>query len=799
MSGSTQMPETSASHAVLEGPPPDGPVSVGGRTMQHQNKLPHLPVPPLEDTMKRYLRALEGLQGPAEHERTKKVVHDFLHKEGPALHKDLVEYASTRASFIEEFWTESYLSHSDSVVLSLNPFFILEDDPTPARGNQLMRASSLILASLGFVHDFRTGQLEPDEFRGTPLDMSQYAKLFGTARIPTKTGCKMQVDPESRHIVVMARGQFYWFDVLDSKNRPCLTERALLSNLTAIVSDAARTPRDQVAQSALGVLSTERRAIWAGHRERLMSDQGNSMCLDVLDKALFVVCLDDANPGTASEIATNMLCGTYKLEKGVQVGTCTNRYYDKLQIIVAENGAAGINFEHSGVDGHTVLRFVADVYTELILRFAKSINSASSTLFKAKFSPWATGGGRKQGQNDEAPEVIDTAPKKLEWVMTPDLKVAVRFAETRLSDLICSNEAVALEFEVYGKNAITQHGFSPDAFVQMAYQAAYFSLYGRTESTYEPAMTKSFLHGRTEAIRPVTPESVAFVKTFCSDASPRDKINALHVACKAHTELTKACSKGLGQDRVLYAMYCLHQQRMQQDREECAKSGHAANGAAGPGSGSDSDSDEPLSGDGVSITKSVAELFKDSGYATLNASILSTSNCGNPALRLFGFGAVTPDGFGSELFRHASSFLHYFCTDYLSLTHLLCSTVGYIIKDDSIAFCAASRHRQTQRFLDSLRQYFIEVYRMMRQLHAEANRKPNSVFVDHFVGEVDARSGKPMSSHLKSGSVDLEDSDFAGYGFYGELDESVERMLDSQRKVARGKVAPGTRIQTVEL
>lgn len=32
------------------------------------------------------------------------------------------------------------------------------------------------------------------------------------------------------------------------------------------------------------------------------------------------------------------------------------------------------------------------------------------------------------------------------------------------------------------------------------------------ESTYEPAMTKSFLHGRTEAIRTVQPESVAFVK-----------------------------------------------------------------------------------------------------------------------------------------------------------------------------------------------------------------------------------------------------------------------------------------------
>lgn len=118
--------------------------------------------------------------------------------------------------------------------------------------------------------------------------------------------------------------------MLDSEHRPCLTERALLSNLTAILSDAARTPQNQVAQSALGVLSTERRAIWAGHRERLSKDAGNSMCLDVLDKALFVVCLDDANPETASEMCSNMLCGTYKLDKGVQVGTCTNRYYDKV-------------------------------------------------------------------------------------------------------------------------------------------------------------------------------------------------------------------------------------------------------------------------------------------------------------------------------------------------------------------------------------------------------------------------------------------------------------------------------------
>lgn len=107
---------------------------------------------------------------------------------------------------------------------------------------------------------------------------------------------------------------------------------------------------------------------------------------------------------------------------------------------------------------------------------------------------------------------IDTTPKKLEWKLTPELRAGVRFAETRLSDLICQNDCQALEFKGYGKNFITSHGFSPDAFVQMAFQAAYFGLYGRIECVYEPAMTKAFLHGRTEAIRSTQPESVEFTK-----------------------------------------------------------------------------------------------------------------------------------------------------------------------------------------------------------------------------------------------------------------------------------------------
>ena len=77
----------------------------------------------------------------------------------------------------------------------------------------------------------------------------------------------------------------------------------------------------------------------------------------------------------------------------------------------------------------------------------------------------------------------------------------------------------------------------------------YYNLYGRTECTYEPAMTKAFAHGRTEAIRTVTPEVVKFVQTFNSDVSASEKITTLRAACDYHSKLSKDCSKGLGHDR----------------------------------------------------------------------------------------------------------------------------------------------------------------------------------------------------------------------------------------------------------
>jgi carnitine O-acetyltransferase len=103
----------------------------------------------------------------------------------------------------------------------------------------------------------------------------------------------------------------------------------------AIVKDADVANVKSVASTAIGILSTEQRKTWANLRSMLQRDRSNAAALQIVDNALFIVCLDDAAPDNLAELCGNYLCGTYKLEEGVQVGTCTNRWYDKVSELLA--------------------------------------------------------------------------------------------------------------------------------------------------------------------------------------------------------------------------------------------------------------------------------------------------------------------------------------------------------------------------------------------------------------------------------------------------------------------------------
>lgn len=678
--------------------------------------LKRLPIPPLQDTLNRYLARVEPLQDERQNRRTRRTVLSAENLDAlNTLHERLLEYdarlaeSNPESSYIEQFWYDAYLLYDATVVLNVNPYFQLQDDPTikdtpetAAQGPygahtvQVRRAARLTTSILKFIRQIRHGTLRTDTVRGkTPLSMDQYERLFGSSRIPPGPGepsCHLQTDATSHHVVAMYRGQFYWFDVLDTRNEPIFaTPEQLEWNLYSIIMDAESAGSGS---APFGVFTTESRRVWSNIRDYLFhaDDCTNWRNLKLIDSALFVVCLDDVAfaADQQDELTRSMLCGTSTINLdphqhqpplNVQTGTCLNRWYDKLQLIVTKNGKAGINFEHTGVDGHTVLRLATDIYTDSILSFARGVTKNVVDIFSDDDGKPSSSSLASAAHSAN----LITIPRKLEWRTDNFLQSSLHFAETRISDLISQYEFVNLDFSNYGASHIkTVFKCSPDAFVQQVFQVAYFALYGRFETVYEPAMTKAFQNGRTEAIRSVTAQSKLFVKSLLDqDASDATKIQLLHDACTAHSQITRECSQGLGQDRHLYALYCLWNQWYKDKLE-------------------------------------LPPIFRDKSWTTMQNNVLSTSNCGNPCLKSFGFGPVTANGFG----------------------------IGYIIRDHSVSVVVSSRHRQTARFASLMEKSLLEIDRIFKRQQA--------------------RTAKPAARATASANTKSEDMKYllSGYDYF---------------------------------
>lgn len=228
----------------------------------------------------------------------------------------------------------------------------------------------------------------------------------------------------------------------------------------------------------VGVLTSENRDNWAKTRELLMEERYNRESLDIIERAAFVVCLDDSSPITRNDFSRQLWHGDGR-----------NRFFDKaLQFIVFDNGKAGFMGEHSMMDATPTSRLC-----EFIL---ESIDKNTFNLEAFDSSPDAA------------------LPSRLLFDIKPPVLEAISKAETAFDDLIKTQDLRAVYCPQYGKNLIKKFGVSPDAFAQMVIQLAYYKLYGNCKATYESAQTKKYHWGRTETCRSVSNESVSWVKAM---------------------------------------------------------------------------------------------------------------------------------------------------------------------------------------------------------------------------------------------------------------------------------------------
>ncbi|OTA81133.1 hypothetical protein M434DRAFT_401479 [Hypoxylon sp. CO27-5] len=538
-----------------------------GAMLRFQDSLPRLPVPTLEETAARYVKSLHPLLSPVEFAASKKAVDEFIKPGGVGqkLQEKLIARRENPKikNWLYDWWNDvAYLSYRDPVVPYVSYFYSHRDDRR--RRNPAKRAAAITTAALEFKKQVDTGSLEPEYMKKLPICMDSYKWMFNASRVPAKPAdYPVKYDPnEHKHIIVIRKNQF--FKVPHEIDGKQLNTTELESQFARIYDLAERVP-------AVGALTSENRDIWTDARKILLdASPKNKAAIEAIESASFVVCLDDAAPVTLEERAHQYWHGDGQ-----------NRWFDKpLQFIVNDNGTSGFIGEHSMMDGtptHRLNDYVNDVIFNNKLDFSDP--SVRSNL----------------------PE-----PVPIKFEVTKEVQGEIDRAVKDFNEVIGQHQLAVQAYQAYGKGLIKKFKFSPDAYVQMIIQLAYYKMYGKNRPTYESAATRRFQQGRTETCRTVSDESVAFCNAMNDPAvSDKDRIEAFRKAVAAHIEYISAASDGKGVDRHLFGLKKLLE----------------------PG-------------------QELPSIYKDPAYAYSSSWYLSTSQLSSEYFNGYGWSQVIDAGFG---------------------------------------------------------------------------------------------------------------------------------------------------------
>ncbi|EKM51907.1 uncharacterized protein PHACADRAFT_262313 [Phanerochaete carnosa HHB-10118-sp] len=542
-----------------------------GKMLRFEASLPRLPVPPLSSTAAKYLETIKPHLTPEEFSKTAMIVKNFVESgQGKELQKRLETRAadSNIKNWLADWWNETaYMGYRDPVVVYVSYFYVHQDDLR--KPGQAKRAAQLLKGFLAFRSFVESKELEPEKVKGTPLAMASYKWLFHACRYPVKpTDTAHKFDPaKHNHVVFVRKNKFFQVPLVTRDGRE-LTAAELEVQIDRVIAMAGETKGVPV-----GALTSENRDIWADAREALLrASPSNAAALQAIESAMVIVCLDDTKPVTREDISWSCWVGDGK-----------NRFYDKHQVIVFENGKSGFLGEHSCMDGTPTLRM-----TEFVI------------------------GALAQGKLDlGAPRSADTGstlepPRELTFVLDTVSREAIARAEEHFDTLVGAHDMEVLHYEGYGKEYIKKFKTSPDAWAQLVKQLAFHKMFGRPGVCYESAQTRKYQLGRTEVIRAASNESKAWAEAMLDpETTVAQRADLFRKAMARHLQYAAWAADGQGVDRHLFGL-----KKMLQEGEP------------------------------------TPEIYTDPAYSRTNHWELSTSNLSSPCLDGWGYGEVVPDGYG---------------------------------------------------------------------------------------------------------------------------------------------------------
>ena len=549
-------------------------------TFDAEDDLPRVPVPALADSAAQFLEWCDPLLDDDQRAETRAAVDQLLRPDGPGpvLQAALEAFDAepTTHTWLDDFWESRYLGRRDRIALNANFFFLFTDSADPAESDQAARAAGLVLGALDHKHRVDTETLPPATRKGAPMTMEQHKYLFSATRIPgdgqdTARTPYTEAWPgpsRERHIVVFVRGHAFRMDVLGADGT---------AHTAAEIADGLRAIRARVGDTrgpGVGHLTTKARAEWAASR-RAMLAEGSEAALDDLERALFCVSLEDETPGDDRATGAQLLHGD-----------SANRWFDKaVTFVVFPDGTAG--------DQHRALPPRRDDRARAGRRHARRVHRGAR---RGPRGPVAGGPGATP----------------LPFAITEERAEDIRAAGEDFAEFAASVATRLVVVDDLGSDRAKKLGVSPDSLVQMAYQLAHVRSKGFVGATYESIATLGFHHGRTEAMRVVTPEILAFTGAMGDPSAEDDaRRTAFEAAASAHVRRAQACAAGHAPEQHLWELSLIQQRR-----------------------GAELGATEPLA------------VVDSPGWRIMRDDFLSTSSAPSENVRVFGFGSTSTQCIG---------------------------------------------------------------------------------------------------------------------------------------------------------
>uniref|UniRef100_A0A8C2JNN3 carnitine O-palmitoyltransferase n=1 Tax=Cyprinus carpio TaxID=7962 RepID=A0A8C2JNN3_CYPCA len=491
----------------------------------YQGSLPNLPVPAVKDTVKRYLESARPLMSDSEYERMTTLAKEFESSLGNRLQWYLKLKAMWASNYVSDWWEEYvYLRGRGPIMVNSNYYGMdfLYVTPTPI---QAARAGNTLHACLLYRRKLNREEIKP-VILNVPLCAAQCERIFNTTRIPGEETDSLIHWQDSEYVAVFHRGRYFRLWLYHAGRM--LSPREIEQQIQRIMDN----PSPPVpGEAKLGALTAGDRIPWAQARKEFFSSGVNKRSLDCIEKAAFFVTLDDDEQGMRGDDPAGNLD---RYAKSLLHGKCYDRWFDKsFTVVVYKNGKNGLSAEHSWADAPIMAH---------VWEYVMTTDS---------FQLGYTEEGHCKG--DVASSL--PPPTRLTWDIPAECQERIERSLAVAQALADDVDFHVLPIQEFGKGAIKKCKISPDAFIQIALQLAYYRNRGTFSLTYEASMTRLFREGRTETVRSCTSESCAFIRALEGGESKEACRHLFRTAAEKHQHLYRMAMTGGGIDRHLFCLY----------------------------------------------------------------------------------------------------------------------------------------------------------------------------------------------------------------------------------------------------